>query len=286
MHNMTATRGISHNMNRTALKALLEERRALIDPEGHGFSRPTRQGRRAPGLTQYQVDQLCHVTFGTYRRLESGSYPNPPVKLLRAVAGLFALNEQEWVALCRYAGIGDPPGPLTSRSGKEVPGVWQEAVDGMTHMAYVTDASWDLIAYNKPFQRLFPEGRIPWNVMRWMTLDPDGRRMLTDWATAWAPLVLPQLRAALAARPDDETLQRLEKDVLADPDCAPLWDTSSGHIHPDGDERPLLHTEDGPGWVTMAAAQPMAAPGARLIVLVFHPGERRAHTRTPTLRSR
>ena len=41
----------------------------------------------------------------------------------------------------------------------------------------------------------------------------------------------------------------------------------------------------GPGWVTMCAAQPMAAPGARLIILVFHPGEKRRHTRMPMLRA-
>ncbi|WP_392838710.1 XRE family transcriptional regulator [Streptomyces sp. LN500] len=273
-------------MNKTALRNLLTERRSLIQPEGHGLERPTRQGRRAPGLTQYQVDQLCYRRPGTYRRLESGVWPKPDVEFLRDVAVLFALNEQEWVSLCRYAGIGDPPGPLTPSSGKEVPGVWQEAVDGMQHPAYVTDASWELVAHNTQFARLFPGGRVPTNTMRWMLLDPDGRNTLTNWATAWAPLVIPQLQAALSQRSDDEILRQLEKEVLADPDCAPLWDAGRAHIHPDGDERPLLHALDGPGWVTMCAAQPMAAPGARLIVLVFHPGEKRTHMRTPMLHAR
>jgi hypothetical protein len=272
-------------MNKKALRDLLRERRNLVEPNEHGFERPTGQGRRAPGLSQHQVDLLCHRTLGTYRRLESGAYPNPPADLLRDVATLFALNEQEWVSLYRFIGIGDPPGPLTPRSGKEVPGVWQEAVDGMTHMAYVTDASWQLLAYNAPFARLFPGRRVPTNTMRWMLLDSDGRNTLTDWATAWAPLVLPQLKAAIAARPDDEILRQLEKEVLADEDTAPIWDAGGTHIHPDGDERPLLHAIDGPGWVTMCAAQPMTAPGARLIVLVFHPGSRRAHIRTHMLRA-
>lgn len=272
-------------MNKKALRDLLKERRDLIQPERHGFERPTKQGRRAAGLTQHQVDQILHATPGKYRRLESGAWPKPDIDFVRAVAMLFALNEQEWTSLCQYAGIGNPPGPLTPRSGKEVPGVWQEAVDGMSHMAYVTDASWELLAYNAPFARLFPDGRVPENTMRWMMLDPDGRNTLTDWATAWAPLVLPQLRAALSARPNDETLKQLEKEVIADPDTAPIWDAGGAHIHPDGDERPLLHALDGPGWVTMCAAQPMTAPGARLIVLVFHPGEKRAHMRTPMLRA-
>ncbi|AYA20185.1 XRE family transcriptional regulator [Streptomyces alfalfae] len=272
-------------MNKTALRALLRERRALIAPESHGFSRPSGQGRRAPGLSQHQVDQLLHRTFGTYHRLESGNYPNAPTTLLRDVARLFGLNEQEWVSLNRYALLQDPPGPLHLSSGKEVPGVWQEAVDGISHMAYVTDASWDMLAYNEPLAEMFPDGNVPANVMRWMVLDPDGRRALMDWHASWAPMVLPQLRAALASRPEDDTLCQIEKEVLADPETSALYRTGVSHPHPDGDERPLLHPAQGPGWVTMCTAQPMTAPGARLMILVFHPGEFRSHQRVPMLRA-
>lgn len=272
-------------MDKQALKRLLKERRALISPEAHGFTRTgPGPGRRAPGLSQHQVDQLTNRAIGTYRRLESGHYPNPPVDLLRDVAHLFGLNEQEWISLCRYALGQDPPGPLTQASGKEVPGVWQEALDGICHPAYVSDASWDLLAANRPFYDLFPPGHAPTNTMRWMLF--EGRAQLTDWETAWAPLVLPQLRAALAQRPDDDILQAIEKDVLADPVTARIYQTGSGgYIHPDGDERPIHHARLGPGWVTMCAAMPLTAPGSRLIILIYHPGQRRAHARTPVLRA-
>ncbi|MFF3493047.1 helix-turn-helix domain-containing protein [Streptomyces sp. NPDC002795] len=272
-------------MNKTALRALLRERRALIAPESHGFSRPTGQGRRAPGLSQHQVDQLLHRTLGTYHRLESGTYPNAPAELLRDVARLFGLNEQEWILLCRYALLQDPPGPLNLTAGKEVPGVWQEAVDSISHMAYVTDASWDLLACNRSFSDLFPDAQVPANTMRWMLLDPTARTALTEWATAWAPLVMPQLRAALASRPEDDTLLQIEKEVLADPEAAPIYEAGGASVHPDGDERPLLHAKYGPGWVTTCAAQPLTAPGTRLIILVFNPGSRRAHLRAPYLRA-
>lgn len=270
-------------MDKQALKQLLKERRALISPETHGFSRPTGQGRRAPGLSQHQVDQLTNRTLGTYRRLESGAYPNPPADLLRDVAHLFGLNEQEWVSLCRYALGQDPPGPLALASGKEVPGVWQEAIDGIGHPAYVSDASWDLLAANTLFEDLFDGAHAPRNTMRWMLF--DGRAQLTDWDTAWAPMVLPQLRAALAQRPDDEILLGIEQDVLADPATAAVYQAGGASIHPDGDERPILHALHGPGWVTMCAAQPLTAPGSRLIILIYHPGQRRAHARTPVLRA-
>ncbi|MGW7413809.1 helix-turn-helix transcriptional regulator [Streptomyces sp. NPDC054863] len=271
--------------HKTALQALLKGRRERIDPESHGFVRtPNRQGRRARGLSQSQVDRILNRASGVYHRLETGTYTNPPHDLLADVAKLFRLNEQEWVSLCRFARASDPPGPLYPRSGKEVPGAWQDAVDGMSHMAYVTDCSWELVAHNAPFAGLFPHGKPPANTLRWMLLDHSARDVLADWETAWAPFVLPQLRTALAARPKDEVLRAIEAEVLADPDTGPLYEQGVAYIHPDGDERPLNHPELGLGWVTMCAAQPMSAPGARIIVLVYRPGAEQAG-RIPTLRA-
>ncbi|MFF5971670.1 helix-turn-helix domain-containing protein [Streptomyces sp. NPDC012769] len=273
-------------MNKTALRALLKERRELIAPEAHGLTRPTGRGRRARGLSQQQVDELTCRAVDTYNRLETGRYPNPPADYLRQIGRLFGLNEQEWVMLCRYAGIGDPPGPLNPSSGLEVPGAWQEAVDGIGHMAYITDASWNLLAHNRHFADLYPGGRVPANTMRWMLLDKEARETsLVDWPTVWAPLILPQLRAALAARREDQTLRQIEREVRADPDLGPLWEAGGAHIHPDGDERPLRHALQGPGHVTICAAQPLTAPGARLIIMLFRPGPRKSHPRAPMLRA-
>ncbi|MFJ9581514.1 helix-turn-helix domain-containing protein [Streptomyces sp. NPDC101191] len=274
-------------MNRTALRALLKERRELIAPEARGLSRPTGRGRRARGLSQHQVDELTCRAVDTYNRLETGRYPNPPADYLRQVAHLFGLTEQEWVLLCRYAGIGDPPGPLHASSGLEIPGVWQEAVDGIGHMAYVTDASWNLIAHNRHFADLYPGGRAPANTMRWMLLDKQARETtIIDWRRVWAPLILPQLRAALAVRGEDETLRGIEREVRADPDLGPLWAAGGVTVHPDGDERPLHHALLGPGHVSICAAQPLTAPGARLIIMIFRTGLQKSHPRAPMLRAR
>ncbi|WP_212911502.1 helix-turn-helix domain-containing protein [Streptomyces sp. TS71-3] len=270
-------------MNKQALNRLLKDRRALIAPETHGLTRPTGQGRRAPGLSQHQVDQLIDRSIGTYHRLESGAYPNPPVDLLRHVASLFVFNEQEWISLCRYARGEDPPGPLYDTSGHAVPIAWEDAVAGCGHMAYVTDASWNILTCNTLFHQLFDTGRAPANTMRWMLL--DGREQLTDWATAWAPLVMPQLQAALAQRPDDKVLRQIENEVLDDPAARPLYEVGGASIHPDGDERPIRHSTEGPGWVTMCVAQPLAAPGSRFMILVFRQGPRRTVGRPPMLQA-
>ncbi|WP_031080581.1 helix-turn-helix domain-containing protein [Streptomyces sp. NRRL S-118] len=271
-------------MDKVALRCLLRERRARIEPESHGLSRPTRQGRRAPGLSQAQIDQLLHRAPDTYGRLESGRYANPPVGLLQDVARLFGMDEQEWIALYRYALGQDPPYPLNARSGEEIPGAWQAALDAFSQMAYINDRSWNLLAHNAPFEALFPRREVPANTMRWMAVEPEARTVLTDWETAWAPLLLPQLRVALAADPGDRTLRGIVRDVLADPVAAAIYESASCRIRLDGDERPVRHAELGPGWVTMCAAQPLAAPGARMILLNFHPGERRRR-QVPALRA-
>ncbi|MFC8008671.1 helix-turn-helix transcriptional regulator [Streptomyces cinereoruber] len=274
------------NVDRQALKTLLAERRALVQPAEHGFPRPRGKGRRAAGLSQQQVDELTDRPIGTYYRLEAGRFTAAPsTDYLRAVGQLFGLNEQEWWSLHRYVGLGDPPGPLYETAGLEVPGVWQEAVDGFGHPAYLTDARWNFLAWNKAFAELFPSNQVPTNAMRWMLLDPAARRMLLQWETAWAPLVLPQLRAALAQRPDDPVLSVIARDAATDPHLRLLWDTGGAHIHPDGDERPIHHAIHGPGHVTMCAAQPLTAPGSRLIVLIYHPGPNKQHTRLPMLRA-
>ncbi|MER7112780.1 MmyB family transcriptional regulator [Streptomyces sp. NPDC000229] len=272
-------------MDKLALRLLLSERRASITPESQGLSRPTRQGRRARGLSQAQIDQILHRAPDTYGRLESGRYPNPPVDLLQDVARLFRMNEQEWIALWRYALGQDPPRPLDFRSGEEVPAVWEEILACVSHPAYINDRSWNVLAHNGLFEGLFPGRRVPANAMRWMTVEPDARTVLTDWETAWAPVVLPQLRVALAADPSDKTLCAIEQDVLADPVAAPLYESASAYSHLDGDERPFTHPTLGQGWVTMCAAQPLAAPGSRLIMLVFHPGARRRRGRPSALRA-
>lgn len=273
-------------MDKVALRFLLRERRALITPEAHGLSRPTRQGRRAPGLSQAQVDQLLHRAPDTYGRLESGRYPNPPVDLLEDVARLLGMNEHDWMALWRYALGQDPPHPLHSRSGEVVPGVWREVLDGISHMAYISDRSWNLLAHNEPFAALFPGRRVPDNVMHWMTVDPAGRDMLVRWETAWAPLVLPQLRAALAADQGDPVLAGIERDVLADPVAARIYESAGAYLRPREGERPVRHAERGPGWVTVCGAQPMAAPRARLMILPFRAGERPDAGRMLPLRAR
>ncbi|MER0240441.1 XRE family transcriptional regulator [Streptomyces sp. HSW2009] len=180
----------------------------------------------------------------------------------------------EWIALCRYAGIGDPPGPLTPKSGEAVSEIWHEAINGITHPAFVVDASWKVLARNQPFSEIFPSDEGPSNALRWMIF--EGRSLMAEWDTTWAPHVLPILRTDLAARPDDCVLKGLEEDVLADPRTSRLYGVAGIAPRIDESERPLQHAMHGPGLVKVCMAQPTASPGTRLIFLIFRPGNQKS----------
>lgn len=255
-------------MDVRALKALLETARHEV-------------GIR----TQEAVNVEISRADGTYAALINGRNKTPRPELLHDIALAFRLTEQEWHAMYRFARTETPPFALYPKSGLEVPGMWEAAVAGIRHIAYVTDCSYNLLATSNAFDEIFAELERPTNMMRWMLLSADARTVLGDWHTAWAPYVLPQLRAVRAALPDDKTLAQIEQDVIADPEAGPLYRQGSiSQVHPDGNERPLIHPVHGPGWASICAAEPLASPLARLMIIMFEPGER-PHTRLPHLRA-
>jgi transcriptional regulator with XRE-family HTH domain len=275
-------------LDSTALKGLLEARRAQIDPKTvYGLQLAQRPGRRADGLglTQPHVDQMAGYSAGTYNKLIKGRIKNPEPALLEAYARALRLTEQEWHAMFRYARGETPGAALHPKSGLQVAGPWKAAVESIGNIAYVTDCSYNLLVWSPAFDEVFTGLERPTNMMRWMLLAADARRILADWHTAWAPYVLPQLRAARAALPYDHVLEGVEDDVLADPVTGPLYEhKDAAQVHPDGNERPLNHPVHGMGWASICAAEPLASPHARLMILMYQPGER-PHTRLSHLRA-
>lgn len=260
-------------MHKESLQQFLKERRARIQPEMVGLPARTGTGRRSPGLSQQHIDAVLGWGVNTYHLLEVGKTPNAKPDYLRDLAHLLRLTEHEWVLLNRYALEQEPPSPLHPESGYRIASSWKAAVNGIEHMAYVGDAAWNVVAYNQTWLSMFPSGRPPENTMRWMCLSAEARTILTDWETQWAPRILPQLSGAIAAR-RDPTLLQIEREVRADPVAGPLYEKRGTLLHPDGDERPLLHATHGPGWVTMCSATPESSPGARLMILLFNKEKR------------
>ncbi|MGH3323003.1 MAG: XRE family transcriptional regulator [Streptomyces sp.] len=223
-----------------------------------------------PGLTQPQMDTLLRSRTGTYGSFERGTKTNPSTDYLDRLARHLKLTPQEWELLWRYAYGHNPPYALDPEAGLEVAPVWRRVLHELTTMAYITDVAGTLLEYNSAFASMFPGGRPPRNILRWMLLDELARtETLLDWERCWAPKVVPQLVAARLAHPTDPTLLRLERDVINDPRTGPIRQGAAAYTHPDGDDRPLRHATLGSGRVRLGAAEPLISPGARFMIVEF-----------------
>jgi len=262
--------------NRKALQTLLTRARARVDPVDLGLApRADPRGRRVAGLTHEHMTQLLGWPEHKYGYVERGKLANITPEVLEPVARILHLSDHEWEALVLYA-TGVPPAfRLDPELGTAVPQPWVRVLSSTREIAYVNDVAWDLVAYNTAFTRAFPGRRVPANVMRWMLLDPDARTTLAEWETEWLPLLVPQVRAAVAAHPHNRTLARLHADARQDPLVAAHFERPTAeYIQPRADgARPLLHAELGLGWATMCAAGPFGVPGGRLMFILFDKGE-------------
>ncbi|MFD8722622.1 helix-turn-helix domain-containing protein [Streptomyces sp. NPDC059629] len=288
-------------MDKEALRWLLQHKRAQIDPTELGWPQRTGRGRRSTGLSQAQVAQALYVSERTYAQLERGEMPSPAAAFLDNVAGLLRMEERERTALYVYALGYAPPVPLDPEAGMSVAPAWLTAVRNVSgHPCYVNDIAWNILAYNDDFIRMFPqkagaEPELPErNLMRWMLLREDAREHhLVDWEKRWSGPVAAQLRAAVAAHPDNKDLRLLSEEVNDDEVVGPVYrKLDIAYVYPDGDTRPMRHAGFAPGRserdrepdrccdehapsrlgdVTMCAAQPFGSPGAGFSFLVFDP---------------
>ncbi|MEV0256750.1 hypothetical protein AB0H82_21135 [Streptomyces sp. NPDC050732] len=162
---------------------------------------------------------------------------------------------------------------------------WRTVVEGVTgSMAYIADEHWNVVACNDEFRALFPAGRPPSNIMRWMLLDDQARHdVLLNWAEDWARGACPALRRAVTNRPTDPALIDLANDVRRDPLAGPIYlATASSHpLHPDGAVRQVNHAAKGPGWVIASAASPLPETDTLFVMMQYRPGTTRPHQPPP-----
>ncbi|MFJ5817274.1 helix-turn-helix domain-containing protein [Streptomyces sp. NPDC093108] len=254
----------------SAFLEILRSKRHSLSPASVGLpDRGPSRGPRVTGLRQEDVALLTGRSVVTYARIESG-VSKPTADYLRKLAKLLGFKESEYV-LASLELFGTEPPPLDPQAGLRVLPAWERAVNGQSEMAYVNDRCFNLAYFNSAFVSMFPSGRPPKNIMEWMCLSDEARDgVLLDWDSEWAPRVLPQFRAALAAHPRDAELNALKKRILADGRARPFFEYGDNtYIHPDGDRRPLLHPERGSGWATIVAAGPLSSPGARYTTILF-----------------
>ncbi|MFI7226862.1 helix-turn-helix transcriptional regulator [Nonomuraea angiospora] len=258
-------------IDRAGLAGFLRSRRELVRPSDVGLEGGKR--RRTPGLRREEVARLAGMSVDYYARLEQARGPRPSRQMLGAIARALRLTDDERAHL--YYLTGEPPGPP--------PGPAQDVRPGVLHLldrlddtpAFVSDAKYDVLAWNPlaaalltDFSVLPPgERNLIW---RYFT-DPRAReRQDPDGAWRFARESVADLRAAAARYPDDPGIRRLVDRLLAgSAEFAELWAGHDVTVRRSARKRinhpavgwleldcETLHVPEGDQWIVLYTAAP------------------------------
>ncbi len=236
--------------SRRELGAFLRSRRERITPAEAGLPQTGR--RRTPGLRREELAVLAGISATWYTYLEQGRDVHPSEQVLDALATALGLTGDERDHLFHLA-----YGTRTSESDEDerLPASVAAVVALLEPgPAYVTGASYDVLACNPSAAELFPgladgaAGPRP-NVARWMFTDPAAREVLVDWERE-AQGLLARLRAAAGRHPGHPRRTRLIAELQqASAEVRAWWPRYDIQVSRSGTKR-LRHPRRGP--VTMA----------------------------------
>ncbi len=258
---------------RADLAAFLRARRAAVTPESVGYAPGAR--RRTPGLRREEVALLAGVSVSWYTWLEQGRSINVSVDVLDALARTLQLDPVERRYLRDLAGHPEVPGPLDDPQ-QCPPGVLTLMAMVEPAPAYALGPTWDILAWNDPFARLFPEIRHlpgPERNLVWLMFGNAPARALNGEWESEARQTLSQFRAEVTPRGEDATVADLVNRLRSVSDEFREWwprhDVARFETH----RRVFNHAQAGRLAFESEQFVSAAAPGIRVIVHMPVPGD-------------
>ena len=245
------------------LGVFLRSRRERITPAEAGL--PSTGRRRTPGLRREEIALLAGISATWYTYLEQGRDVRPSDQVLRALAAALRLSEHERDHLFHLAGntrAEEPDEPETVAPGvAAVPSLVEP------NPAYVTGASYDLLACNTAAAELFSDitaSPRP-NLARWMFTSPAAREVLMDWERE-AQGLLARLRAAAGRHPGHPRFTCLVEELhAASPEVRAWWPRYDIQVSHAGTKR-LRHPRLGPVTLAHTAFHVADRPEQTLVV--------------------
>ena len=196
-------------MARPELARFLRDRRALLRPADVGL--PVAGRRRTPGLRREEVAGLANMSVDYYVRLEQARGPHPSARILDSLTAALRLDAAERLHLFRLAGAAPtPPAGPVRRVRPYVSALLHRMPEAA---AVVTDAGYDVIAWNPLAEALLGDLAAATNLARRRFLGPPTRT--TGSAEEFGAIAVARLRAAAVRYPRDERLAALLTDLRA-----------------------------------------------------------------------
>ncbi|CAK7279837.1 helix-turn-helix transcriptional regulator [Streptomyces misionensis] len=199
----------------------LRARRARVQPEDVGLPRTSH--RRVAGLRREELALLAGVSVDYYERLERGRDRHPSEQVLRALARVLMLDDDEHEHLMSLAGHrpAAPSGPGSKE--RTASGVAALISSWPLTPAFVWGRRMDVLAANHLAVALSPMFRPGSNLARAFFLDPEARGLYPQWPDM-APRVAALLRRLTTVSARDTVLDELVSELLlGSAEFARLW---------------------------------------------------------------
>lgn len=209
---------------RNELGEFLKARRAELTPTQVGLP-DSGAPRRVPGLRREEVAQLAAISADYYTRLEQGRF-QASAPVLTALARALRLDEDQTAYVRGLAAKrrGRAPRQVAQRVRPQLQRVLDQLTDAP---AMALGRHMDILAWNSLAAALITDfaalPREERNYLRLAFVDPDVRRLFTDWETT-ARTCVAYLRMDAAHYPDDPRLAALVGELsVKDPDFRTWW---------------------------------------------------------------
>jgi hypothetical protein len=215
-------------MARQELARFLRERREGLRPAEVGL--PPDGPRRTPGLRREEVAALAHISVEYYARMEQARGPRPSARVLDGLVAALRFGPAERAHLFRLAQV---PPPLPPGPPRQVRPYVAELLRRLPLTgAVVTDAAYDVVAYNPLAQALLGAlDRYP-NLARRRFLG-GARRPAAEpggGAEEFGSYAVARLQASVERYPHDPRLTGLVTELRAgSAEFAALWETRPVH---------------------------------------------------------
>jgi transcriptional regulator with XRE-family HTH domain len=254
---------------RAEIRDFLTSRRARITPQQAGL--PEYGGkRRVPGLRRSELAMLAGISVEYLTQLERGNVAGASESVLDALARALQLDEAERTHLLDLARAVSGPGraPGRGRTTQVRPSI-QRILDALGTPAYARTGRGDIVAVNTLCTALYgdvlqPEA-LPFNVARFVFLDPRSREFFLDWDTV-ADDTAAALRIHAGQAPTDRQLTDLVGELATRSDAfATRWAKHNVRLHRTATKR-LHNAVVGDLELTGDALQ---LPGEDLTLIVY-----------------
>jgi transcriptional regulator with XRE-family HTH domain len=262
-----------NGVDRRQLADFLRIRRTRVSPGDVGLPAGTR--RRTPGLRREEVSRLAGISVDYYARLEQARGPRPSRQVLGALARALRLTDAERAHLYHLAG--EPPVAPTGPSA-DVPAGVQYLLDRLADTpAYVIDATYELLAWNRMAAALlgdpttWPPGsrNMIWNLFAG---EHSALALSLPESSAFADECVAELRAAAARYPDDPRVQGLVRRLrAASPEFVRRWDEHRVAVRAGTTTKVVRHPVVGPLTLDCEVLE-LAGHGQKVVLYTAAPG--------------